>query len=212
MSKEFEARDTGKGNMLRIGLIIGVVVLAIALGFVSYFYAQASSQSSEKSATVASLEKEVASYKSQIPPLQDQLSTAKSQLASATAEVASLKTQVSTLQGQASNLQSIVSLTKSTAQLVSATINQGPSELTSMVKFKADYAGYVVISGTSTSQTGYIRVTDSYVAYPYNLTNYFFGTGATLLIPVLPGNIDVLFGNKDVGVGVTTTMTVTYYY
>ena len=92
------------------------------------------------------------------------------------------------------------------------TINQSAGQLTSIVTFTAGYAGYIVVSGTSTTSLGYLLVTKSFSGYPYNDIHYSFGTGASRTIPVLPGTVTVYFGNTNLLSGATATITVIYVY
>lgn len=160
---------------------------------------------------------ELASCRSQLQSCQSQLSSVQSQLQSAENQVSSLQTQVSSYQSQVSSLQAELSecqshgsLQDSSLQTEDKTINQDHGTKSMVVQFTADHAGYVHVSGTSTTSNGYIMVTCSFAGYPYNDTEYSFGTGATRLIPVLPGTITVYFGNHNLVHGATATITVYY--
>jgi len=80
------------------------------------------------------------------------------------------------------------------------------------ISFQADYAGYIVVSGTSTTNSGYISVLDTWPNYPFNGYSYEFGTGTNRTILVMPGTVRVSFGNGNTSNGATATLTVTYYY
>jgi hypothetical protein len=70
-----------------------------------------------------------------------------------------------------------------------------------------------LVTGTSTT-TGYIEAQD-YMTNPsggYSNPKMSFGTGATLIIPILPGTIGVYFSNNNFVNSATATITVTYYY
>ncbi len=162
---------------------------------------------------MSSLKDQVTSLQSQVTSLQSQVTSDKSQISSLQGQITSLQNNVSSLQSQNANLQSIVNLQQSSVKLSLATINQGGGAVSPIAAFKADYAGYVTVTGTSTSQTGFLRITDSYGGYPYNDYEQDFVTGKTLLVPVLPGDITISFGNhNDFGLGATATLTVTYVY
>ena len=203
---------------------------------ISDLQAQVSSVKSELSsikAQVSSLQNDASTYKSQISTLQSQLSSAnaqvaslqsqlssanaqvaslQSQLSSANAQVASLQSQLSSANAQVASLQSIVSLSKSQTLVNMLTVNQGPGEISLVVSFQADYAGYIVVSGTSTTNSGYISVLDTWPNYPFNGYSYEFGTGMNRTILVMPGTVRVSFGNGNTSNGATATLTVTYYY
>lgn len=141
-----------------------------------------------------------------------QSNSSNSQIASLQSQLSSANSQVSSLQSQVSSLQSIVNLSQSKSEAVQTTVNQSRGQVASVVSFSAQYAGYIVVSGTSTTTNGYLQVTDSFSNYPYNSTTYAFGTGAQKTIPVLPGTVTVSFGNTNALNGATATISVTYYY
>ncbi|MDD4924760.1 MAG: hypothetical protein PHF74_08060 [Dehalococcoidales bacterium] len=165
------------------------------------------------------LQNENADYRAQIDSLNEQLSTYGSEATELEAQVASLQSQlssansqVSSLQSQNSDLTSILNLSRASIKADQVIINQSPDESSLIVTFDADYAGYLVIFGTSTTTNGYIKVKDTFSGYPYNDTEYLFGTGTTMKIPVLPGTVSVYFGNSNVLYDAAATITVTYYY
>jgi hypothetical protein len=105
-------------------------------------------------------------------------------------------------------------LSNTVLEAAATTVNTPAGGEAQVVVFHANYPGYILITGTSTTTTGYIEVQD-YMTNPSG--GYFnpkenFGTGATLIIPVLPGTIGVYFGNNNFLNGATATITVTYYY
>jgi len=160
---------------------------------------------------------ELSSCRNQLQSCQSQLSSVQSQLQSTVDQVSSLQTQLSSYQSQVLSLQSELSECQSYGKLQEwslkvedETINQDNGTKSAIVQFTADYAGYVLVSGTSTTSNGYIMVTSSFSGYPYNDTEYSFGTGTTRLIPVLPGTIRVYFGNHNLVHGATATITVYY--
>jgi len=176
------------------------------------------SQVSNLQAQISSLQNQLTSANSKISSLQSQLSSGSSQVSNLQAQISSLQNQldsataqVTSLQNQNSSLQSIVSLSQSATKANAVTINQSAGASTSIVTFTASYAGYIVVSGTSTTSNGYITVTDSFSNYP-NYPGYVFGTGATRTIPILPGTVTVSFANSNLLNGATATITVTYYY
>jgi peptidoglycan hydrolase CwlO-like protein len=170
---------------------------------------------------VSSLQNQLASANAQVSPLQNENASLKSQitnlnneLSSANSQITSANSQITSLQSQNSDLQKIVSLSKSTIKANQLTINQSAGQETTVVTFTADYAGYVYVSGTSTTSNGYIHVTDSSSYYPSKLgtTPFYIGTNGSVSVPVLPGTIRVIFGNDNLFSGATATITVTYYY
>jgi DNA repair exonuclease SbcCD ATPase subunit len=139
------------------------------------------------------------------------ITTLQSQVTTLESQVTTLENQVTPLQSQIDQLQEITDLSLYSTELDTVTIYQAANVYQNVVSFTADYAGYVVVSGTSSTFNTDIRVTDSFTGYPYNEYLHHFGTGTTLKIPVLPGTITVYLSNTS-PVGLTATITVTYYY
>jgi chaperonin cofactor prefoldin len=204
-------------------LITGITLLVV--GFIIY-WAQTSntvsnlqSHLSGSQAKVSSLQSELSSANAQILDLQRENSSAanaqvalNSQISTLNIQLSSLNSQISTLQNQNNDLQSIINLNKSEIKANQVTINQKANESSLIVSFVAKYAGYIIVSGTSTTTTGYLDVTDSFSGYPYNDTHYTFGTGALRIIPILPGTVSVYFASPSTITGATATITVTYVY
>jgi len=194
-------------------LVVLLCCLLISVGFNVWYLLNQSPSGYE----LSSYRNQLQSCQSQLSSLQSQLSSLQSQLQSTEGQVSSLQTQLSSYQSQVSSLQSELSVCQRYGKLQEVslkaedkTINQGHGTKSVIVQFTADYAGYVLVSGTSTTSNGYIMVTSSFNGYPYNDTEYSFGTGRTRLIPVLPGTIRVYFGNHNLISGATATITVYY--
>jgi hypothetical protein len=113
---------------------------------------------------------------------------------------------------QNTNLQSIISLSQQIVLASGYAVSQTAGQETAISYFTANYAGCVVITGYSSSATGYVRAADTFTSYPYSNTPVAFGTGASLYIPVLPGTVTVYFGNTEASSAVTGSISVTYYY
>lgn len=150
--------------------------------------------------------------------LQGQLQTANTTITDLQAQVSTLQTnlnaansQVNTLTSQVSTLQTITNLAASTP-LASATVVGPTTTNVTAVSFAPAYAGYLSISGSSNSTSGLIRVTDTFLNYSNSGITYAFGTSATtLVIPILPGTVNIIF---DAGGGpqASATITATYVY
>ncbi len=217
-------------------LIVVLVALVAAISGLAYDHARASSLQDEVSSfssQLTSLEGQLASAKAQSSSLQSEVTSGKSQISSLTSQVSALTGQTTALQGQISSdnaqiarlqeqvaslqkqngdLQNIIKLSVTVNKLNAVTLNQGANQSSLVTAFTADYAGYVIVTGTSTSANGYVMVADSYPGYPYNSYQYAFGTGNTVLVPVLPGLVQVYFGNTNFYNGTTATLTVNYCY
>lgn len=186
---------SGKGkNTWKIPLIIATIILfVVAVGFICLYV----HKSSTDNKTISSLNNNIASDNSSISSQQN--------------TITNNQTQINNLQKQISNLQNELNLLVSSTEANAVTINQTAGESTSIVSFSANYAGFIFVSGTTTTSNGYIKVTDTANGYP-NYPGYTFKTGDTWVIPILPGTITVSFANSNSVNGVTATITVIYYY
>jgi hypothetical protein len=134
-------------------------------------------------------------------------------LSSANSELSAANDEVASLQSKVVSLQNIVDLSQSSVEAKAVTINQPAGSKTAVVTFPANYSGYIVVSGTSTTNSGYAMLEDSNTKYIFNDMKFFFEGGTiNKTIPVLPGNITVYFGNTNPFIGATATLTVTYHY
>ncbi len=150
------------------------------------------------------------SLSNKVSNLQTQTSNLQSQVSDLQSQTSSLQSQVSSLQATVNTDQSLLSLSVATTEANQATINQAAGQTTTITSFAAIYAGYIQITGTSTTTNGFIQVTDSFYVGG-NPTNYQFGTGATFNVAVLPGTVTVSFGNTNFSSGASATITVIYY-
>jgi hypothetical protein len=94
--------------------------------------------------------------------------------------------------------------------LQETSINQYGGQTSPVASFKAQYAGYVVISAKS-STNGLMNITNQTSAQTFP-TSYTFSSESTRVIPVLPGDVTIELKNTSPVNGSTTTVTVTYYY
>ncbi len=213
-------------------VIAAVLCLAVTAAFI-YYYSQVGNILAEKDAEIASLRGQIVSIDSRFNSLQGDLSAANSTItklqkdfAVSQTEVADANAYIDTVQGQVANLtaqvntlkaekqqfQNITGMLESKVITEQTTIHQGMGQVTSMVSFKADYAGYVVVTATVSSTTGFIQVTCDNPAYPFNTNKYYTADQMVFSIPVLPGGIGIFAGNTDKLYEPNATVAVTYYY
>jgi archaellum component FlaC len=178
-----------------------------------------SDQLSVVQTALADAQDDINSYKSEISSLQDEITDYESQVADYESQIAPLQYeleskdyQITYLQNQIAHLNEIGDLSLYSTEADAVYITMITSVKTPVVSFTADYAGYIVISGTSSSFWGVIFVTESFDGYPFNNYQYDFGKGATLIVPVLPGTITVYFATTQASELVVATITVDYYY
>ena len=187
-------------------LVVLLCCLLISVGFNVWYLVNQSPNGYE----LSSCRNQLQSCQSQLSSVQSQLQLTEDQVSSLQTQLSSYQSQVLSLQSELSECQSYGKLQEWSLKVEDETINQDNGTKSAIVQFTADYAGYVLVSGTSTTSNGYIMVTSSFSGYPYNDTEYSFGTGTTRLIPVLPGTIRVYFGNHNLVHGATATITVYY--
>jgi hypothetical protein len=203
---ETKARNYSTALYITLVFLVGLVV-----AFVMY-YIMASGRIVDANEQIATQDTQILTLQGQVSSLENQLESANNQVIALQVQLSTADVQTSLLEGQISDLQSILALSQSSVKASSVTINQAAGEASPVVVFVADYAGYIVVSGNSTTTNGYIVVADSFSGYPYNSTPHSFGTDSAWLIPVLPGTVSVYFGNTNLINGATATLSVTYYY
>jgi peptidoglycan hydrolase CwlO-like protein len=101
------------------------------------------------------------------------------------------------------------SATTSTQIASGLTINQNFSQQSFVTSFIASTAGSLTITGSSTSNTGYVRTINS--TYGAS-TNYSMNpTASTITIPVEPGTVSIYFGNTDTSGTISATFSTVVY-
>jgi hypothetical protein len=111
-----------------------------------------------------------------------------------------------TLTGSYSNSSS----TNNQTLFTSEGISQSDNTQTLLYTFIPTYTGDIYVSGTSSSSTGYIRITNNTL----NATvTYTFGTGTPITIPITGGySYSIYFGNTVTTTGTTITATLSATY
>jgi hypothetical protein len=180
---------------------------------------ETSGQLSMVQTALAAAQDDIKSYQSEISSMQDEITNYESQVADYKSQITPLQSQLEIANNQAIGLQNqidrfveIVHLSRYSTEADAVTITMATSAKASVVSFHADYAGYIVISGTSSTFYGVIFVEESFDGYPFDDYQYDFGKGATLVVPVLPGTITVYFAATLWSGLISATITVDYYY
>lgn len=150
--------------------------------------------------TISVLQSQVTNLQSQLSSMQAQASTLQSQELQANNQASSLQSQI-TSQQNLLNLQNVITETNNQE------VNAPAGAKTQLADFSAPYAGYLTISGTTSSSNTQITVTDT--AGASSLT-FNFGSGGTLYVPIVPGTIDILMSNSNLVNGMTATISITY--
>ena len=174
-----------------------------------------SSQIGSVLSQLSGLQAEVIADDSNIATLQSQLSSINTQLASLGETTASLGNTLTSLGNTVDSLVSQVNRLTSTATnpvilFSSQAISQAFGAQTLLYTSTPTYNGHFRISGTSSSTTGYIRVTNNSTA---TYTDYPFGTGTTVTAAVTAGySYSIIFGNSDASGTITALLSATYNY
>ena len=163
-----------------------IATIALLIVIIVVFIASHSSAS----ATISKKDKTIAALQNKIDPAKEQLAA---------------------MQAKIKEAGDILNLSLSTTEAKEVTINQYGGQSTNVVTFNAKYAGYVVITGQSTSNNGLINVTNKTDDQTFIVPNTFYSDTAQI-VPVLPGTVAVEFTNVNILNGATTTLTVVYHY
>ncbi len=163
---------------------------------------------------ISSLQHAVTSDTGIVGTIETQLSLIAADLSSLGDTTTALQTTLTSLENTVDSLISQVNeLTQAASNPVvlftSRTITQPFSTQTLLHTFAPTYSGNIYISGTSSSTTGYIRVTNNSTS---TFTDYPFGTGTTVNAIVMGGySYSIRFGNTEGSGTVTATLSAVYY-
>jgi TolA-binding protein len=176
-------------------------------------------------ATVVADALQIATLQSQVSTYQSQISTLNGQVSSLQGQVTSLQTQVSSLQIQVSLLQSITSLSKTTNVVSNITVTETASDLfPTIASYIAQYAGYLVVSGSTNAPNGFFLVDQTIAGTEYSghfeygpvvsssgTLGYYVSGSFSLAIPVSAGSLTLHFASND-NTYDSATVTVTFVY
>jgi hypothetical protein len=215
MSQEIPVQNKSKIKVIAL-TVVCVILAASLIGVIAAIYLPCQAQTAEKDNTINSLNQQIAALELQLSQTPD-ATTYQTQIASYVTQIASLNSQLSDLNdtltyvyADYANLQSIVQLGKS-GILYDATSTQNANTTTTLWNDQLDYAGYIVVQATASSNTTYAQVLFTYgeVNFDYNQT---LGTAGTTIFPVLPGIVEVRVGNTIASDTNNATVKATYYY
>lgn len=233
MANERHIERNDRGQHINWPFVLVAVLFLIVTAAFIYYYFQTLDNFTQKDAAITSLQGQVVNLNSQvtsrqndlsaanakIAPLQSQFALTQTQLVDANAyidtvkaQIANATAQVATFKSQNADLQKIVSMSESKVITEQVTVHQGMGQISSLISFKADYAGYIIVTATVSSTTGFIQVTCDNANYPFNTNKYYTADQSIFSIPVLPGTIGVFAGNTDKLYEPNATVSVTYYY
>ena len=164
---------------------------------------------------VTNLQNEVYSDSSAILTMQTQLSSITSELSALNTTTASLQSKLTSLENMVNSLKTTVDrltapATNSVVLFSAQTITQSFSTQTLIYDITTPYTGYISISGTSSSATAYIRVTNNTTS----VSNFHaFGTSSVVNVAVYAGySYSIYFGNSDTFGTITANLSAVYFY
>jgi peptidoglycan hydrolase CwlO-like protein len=171
-------------------------------------------QLSSTAAQVASLQAEVSSDSGTVASLQTQLNSVNSQLSGLATTTTTLQNTLTSLNSTVNSLLLQVKALTSAASnpialFTSKPISQSAGTQTLLHTFTPSYNGYIYVSGTSNTTTGYIRVTNNTLS---TYSDYVFGTGTTITSGVTGGQTySISFGNTEASGTITANLSGVYY-
>lgn len=177
-----------KGSKVVIAVLLIIVALLGLSTFLLYM------QNQQLKLDKADLQDEIFSLRNRINSLESEKSMAESNLYS--------------LQSKVRELTDIVELKKTSYKYSGETINL-PAGYSMTYTLYPDYAGYYVIDYTTTGAIT-IEATVRYQGYEYTIS--YRGVGGRIIIPVLPGEVEISFINTNFFGGITVTFDLIYHY
>lgn len=108
-------------------------------------------------------------------------------------------------------INSLTSLSEQMTILNQYTVNQGAGAQSNVASWQANYAGYVEVSMTSTTDNAYVTLEYWYQGHFFSFKKN-LGTSGQALFCVLPSTVTVYLGNSNWMNGATHTISATYYY
>ena len=212
-----ENTPVGKTNVKVIALAVICIILAASLVGVIALYQPAAGNSDLK-AQITAKNAEIADLQSQVASLNAQVGTNNGgnvsqyiqEITYLNQQLASLNDTLTEAYSNVDTMTQILNL-QITGQLYSDTFLQLPNTATTVWTDQWSYAGYIVVSALSTSNTTYAQV--QYTVGNTNLSfNQTVGLSGTAILPVLTGTVKINLGNTNTIDSDTINATVTYYY
>jgi cytoskeletal protein RodZ len=193
-SEELAARDTQ---------------LVVANSQVSTLNAKVSSLQNDLTAAKAS----IASLNGTVALLQEEVVAANAYYDANSALIANATATIASLKSENTRLQRAIDMKDFSVVADSITVHQVAGAVSNVISFNANYAGYIVVSATSSAPSGYALVTDDNPNFAaFDTIEYPILSGSSFSVPVLPGTVGVFLGNREKINEYNGTFTVTYYY
>jgi hypothetical protein len=198
----------GNSNLKVIALVVVCVVLIASTVGALALYIPSQTQVTDKDQTITSLNQQIAALQEQINEVPN-TSTYTAQIAALQAQIAQYNASLASLGTEYQNLQKIADLA-TYGNLYSGNFNQDLNATKTLWSGTLEYAGYVVVEGTSNVTSTYVQVTNVFSSTYTLASNQTLGTSGILVFAVLPGTLEVKVGNVNVAAQVNATAV--YYY
>ncbi len=127
-------------------------------------------------------------------------------------EIDELEDQVYRLEHKLSQYESILNMEKSNTILNLHHIIQEPGGLTTVKLFECPYAGYLNLSGTSTTSTFYVKIQFWYQDRLFSFRETLGTSGQTVFLVLPADRITIYVGNTNGHSRAYHTISVTYHY
>jgi hypothetical protein len=205
------------GRTVAIVLAIVCVILSAGLIATIVVYLPSASTINRLNSENAGLEGNMTSLNQQILNLQNMLSQRDGTISDKDSQISSLNNQLSGLNNDLQSVLNVLYMNASATLLSTQEFSLAAGENSSMWEagvdyLGLDYAGYVVVSVGSSSDTTFVQIVYSGYGINFDETKI-VGTSGSAGFPVLPNdNINIIIGNTELVDSVNGTIVVTYYY
>lgn len=190
-------------------VLVGIVLSAALVSVLAIYLPMVDDLNSQ----LADKDDEIDVLSTQLFSLNSQISTLQEDLDQSNATIQSLNQGIQSLNSQIQSTYNILMLNASVYLLSALPVSQNASTYTTVFLDVLNYAGYIVVTGESTSNTTYVQL--HYTSYGVDFNqNATLGESGATRFPVLPGEIELRVGNTDTYTGdfINATITTNYVY
>lgn len=200
-----------------VAIGLGIICIILVVGFVGAFaiympaLARANSLTSSLQTQNSQLQIQLNGNVSQNANLQSENSQLQTWLDGNKIDFQNYENSHSHSDSEYNSLQTIANLGEQQTILNQYTTNQGANTHSLVTGFKANYAGYLYISLTSTTSNAYVIIEYWFQGQLFSFTKTLGTSGGAFFI-LMPSDIAIYAGNTNLLNGATDTITATYYY
>jgi hypothetical protein len=215
MSQENTVQKKSSPKIVVITLAVICVILAASLvGVIAIYQPNSQAQSADKDATISALQEQITALNLQLSNTAN-ATTYVAQIAYLNQQISalndSLNDTITSANDDITSLESILKLQASGLLYDNSFVQDANVTSTTLWSDTLEYAGYVIVEATATSNTTYAEA-----LYTFNGVNFAFnqtlGTSGTALFPVMPGTVTVNIGYTNTTAANNVAATATYYY